>query len=141
MWIGISTKYFPPNSGAPFEINGGKQKKQTQRRTSVWMTMNHGLWAFGSINMKHHILVSFYCISWSTVMGSVYAFHALAHQTVLVRCRQGIVKSLHTAAKSKMSVAAAAKQTADAWAEGKNAAPAIMCEVENVPILDPIPDG
>jgi len=40
-----------------------------------------------------------------------------------------------------MSVAAAAKQTADAWAEGKNAAPAIMCEVENVPILDPIPDG
>ena len=74
-------------------------------------------------------------------MGSAYAFHALAPQTALVRCRQGIVNSLHTAAKSNMSVAAAAKQTTDAWAEGKNAAPAIMCEVENVPILDPIPDG
>lgn len=36
---------------------------------------------------------------------------------------------------------AAAQQTADAWAEGKNAAPAIMCEVENIPLLDPIPDG
>ena len=26
-------------------------------------------------------------------------------------------------------------------AGGKNAAPAIMCEVENVPLLDDVPDG
>ena len=32
-------------------------------------------------------------------------------------------------------------ERADAWADGKNAAPAIMCEVEKVPILEPIPDG
>ncbi|KAL7529163.1 hypothetical protein ACHAXR_002824 [Thalassiosira sp. AJA248-18] len=30
-------------------------------------------------------------------------------------------------------------QKADAWADGTNAAPAIMCEVENVPLLDPVP--
>jgi hypothetical protein len=30
---------------------------------------------------------------------------------------------------------------ADAWAEGINAAPAILCDVEGVPLLDPVPDG
>mmetsp|Transcript_20998 Transcript_20998/g.42343 ORF Transcript_20998/g.42343 Transcript_20998/m.42343 type:complete len:304 (-) Transcript_20998:181-1092(-) len=30
---------------------------------------------------------------------------------------------------------------ANSWADGKNAAPAIMCEVENVPILEPVPEG
>ncbi|KAL3788416.1 hypothetical protein ACHAW5_001028 [Stephanodiscus triporus] len=29
----------------------------------------------------------------------------------------------------------------DAWAEGINAAPAILCDVESVPLLDPVPDG
>jgi len=32
-------------------------------------------------------------------------------------------------------------EKADAWAEGINAAPAIMCDVENVPLLDPVPAG
>jgi hypothetical protein len=31
--------------------------------------------------------------------------------------------------------------TALNWSEGKNAAPAVLCEVENVPILEPIPEG
>lgn len=39
----------------------------------------------------------------------------------------------------KSSLRAAEK--ADAWAGGMNAAPAIMCAVDNVPILDPIPNG
>lgn len=34
-----------------------------------------------------------------------------------------------------------AVEKADAWAGGTNAAPAIMCEVENVPLLDPVPEG
>jgi len=33
------------------------------------------------------------------------------------------------------------EKTADAWAEGINAAPAIMSDVDNIPLLDPIPDG
>jgi len=27
------------------------------------------------------------------------------------------------------------------WSDGKNAAPAVICEVENIPILEPIPEG
>lgn len=34
-----------------------------------------------------------------------------------------------------------AAEKADAWADGTNAAPAIMCEVDNIPLLDPVPDG
>lgn len=57
----------------------------------------------------------------------------LQYQTLIQR--RGVVNT------AMMPLAAAAEQKADAWADGKNAAPAIMCEVEKVPLLDSIPDG
>mmetsp|Transcript_38418 Transcript_38418/g.81958 ORF Transcript_38418/g.81958 Transcript_38418/m.81958 type:complete len:305 (+) Transcript_38418:34-948(+) len=41
---------------------------------------------------------------------------------------------------TKVSLRAGEKAEAP-WVGGTNAAPAIMCEVDNVPILDPIPEG
>jgi hypothetical protein len=33
------------------------------------------------------------------------------------------------------------RRTPLCWSDGKNAAPAVLCEVENIPILEPIPEG
>ena len=46
----------------------------------------------------------------------------------------------HYFRSTKLHVAA---EKADAWADGKNAAPAILCDVDDVliPVLAPVPEG
>jgi hypothetical protein len=93
--------------------------------------------------LHHHLVVGGCCLPWLQSMGCAFAFRSLSSRAALRR--RLIVSSTNrldtVSSKMMMMSLAAAQQTADAWAEGKNAAPAIMCEVENIPLLDPIPDG
>jgi hypothetical protein len=96
------------------------------------------------MKLNHSLLVIIWCIPWLEVMDCALVFRALTPRS-FARRRQGVDVAnrfyTYTASKMPLELLAAAQQTADAWAEGKNAAPAIMCEVENVPLLDSIPDG
>ena len=68
--------------------------------------------------------------AWLQLTGCAFAFRAPS----LLLFHRGAIRTY-----TKMLGTTAEK--ADAWAEGINAAPAIMCDVENVPLLDPVPAG
>ncbi|KAL3770232.1 hypothetical protein ACHAWO_009546 [Cyclotella atomus] len=46
-----------------------------------------------------------------------------------------------TSSASRQTAPELRKRTSIFWGDGKNAAPAVLCEVENIPVLEPIPEG
>lgn len=73
------------------------------------------------------------CISSSLQLHLSLAFQAPSQSFIFCR---GVAKKSYT-----KTMLHGEKRSADAWAEGINAAPAVMSDVDNVPLLDPIPDG
>ena len=72
--------------------------------------------------MTHYLLL-FVCIWWHIGHNAAYAFST---PTGTSSAQGGISRRFSTTLY---------------WSDGKNAAPAIMCEVENIPLLDPVPNG
>jgi hypothetical protein len=74
------------------------------------------------------------CILSSLQFHLSLAFQAPSQSFIFHRV---VAKKLYT----KTMLRGEKRAAADAWAEGINAAPAVMSDVDNVPLLDPIPDG
>ena len=72
------------------------------------------------------------CISSYLQLHLSLAFQAPSQSFIF---RRVVVNKLYTKTMLR------GEKRADAWAEGINAAPAVMSDVDNVPLLDPIPDG